>query len=275
MAAKIVLSRLGVPQSSFRRLGLFRHGPMGDPAYVRGVFNSHVTRAGLDGLLQGKTVLEIGPGEGVGTALLAYAYGAQAILMDDGRHAGADLAPYRALAESLAREGLGVPQLDGQAGLDGLLRVCNARYLTQGLESWADLADNSVDLIFSQAVLEHVRLADFDRLLGECRRVLRPGGACSHRIDLSDHLGGGLNNLRFSHDGWESDFLARSGFYTNRIRYHDMLQRFERAGFEVQVLAAERWETLPIPKRRMAPEFQTMQDSDLLVSGFNVILRSG
>jgi len=45
---------------------------------------------------------------------------------------------------------------------------------------------------------------------------------CSHRVDLRDHFGSALNNLRFSDKKWELDWIANSGFYTNRIRLQEM-----------------------------------------------------
>ena len=41
--------------------------------------------------------------------------------------------------------------------------------------------------------------------------MIRPGGLCSHVVDLKDHLGGALNNLRFSQRVWESRTMAGSG----------------------------------------------------------------
>jgi predicted SAM-dependent methyltransferase len=38
------------------------------------------------------------------------------------------------------------------------------------------VADASIDFIYSEHFIEHVTLADAQKLLSECRRVLRPGG---------------------------------------------------------------------------------------------------
>lgn len=272
IAAKMALSRLGIPGSAYRRLGLFRHGPMDDPDYVRAVFDAHVARAGLAGRLEGKTLLEIGPGEGVGTAVLAYAHAARAVLVDSGRYARSDLRNYTMLADALSGDGLRRPPIEDARNVDEILSACGARYLTKGLASWGEIPDASVDLIFSQAVLEHVRKSEFGLLLRECKRVLRPTGVCSHRVDLRDHLGGGLNNLRFSERVWESGIFSRSGFYTNRIRYRRMLTLFEGAGFKVDVTQLRHWDALPIKKRQLAPEFRDLPDDELCIAGFDVML---
>nr|MDA3970256.1 hypothetical protein [Desulfobulbaceae bacterium] len=58
--AKILLSRVPIGYGFWQRLGLFRHGYMDQTPYVLKVFNEHVSRAGLEGRLQGKTILEMG-----------------------------------------------------------------------------------------------------------------------------------------------------------------------------------------------------------------------
>lgn len=130
-----------------------------------------------------------------------------------------------------------------------------------------------MDWIFSQAVLEHVHRHEFMETIQECRRILKPDGVCSHQVDLRDHLGGSLNNLRISEKLWESEFFTKSGFYTNRIQYSKMLDLFRQAGFQVQVTDVSRWETLPILRNKLAREFITVPDEELCVSVFDVILR--
>jgi len=109
-------------------------------------------------------------------------------------------------------------------------------------------------------------------LLKELRRIQRSDGVSSHMISITDVLGGRLNDLRFSERVWESEFMASSGFYTNRIRYSQFLNYFTEAGFVAQVYRLARWKTLPTPRSKMAREFQRLPDSDLQVSGFDVYL---
>lgn len=95
------------------------------------------------------------------------------------------------------------------------------------------ITDKSVDLVFSQAVLEHLRLEQLNSIIKETYRILKPGGCASHRINLKDHLGGGLDNLRFSKRTWESNFIATSGVYTNRLRASEITGIFREVGFEI------------------------------------------
>lgn len=145
--------------------------------------------------------------------------------------------------------------------------------ITNGFESWREIAAESVDLIFSQAVLEHVRKREFLETQEECFRVMKRGAVASHRVDLRDHLGGALNNLRFSEWVWESEFFARSGFYTNRIQMGEMLHLFTCAGFEVQLIETQRWPVLPTPREKLDEIFVSLPDDALNISGFDVLLR--
>lgn len=273
IGAKIVLSRVPTHYAVWQKMGLFRHGRMDTAEYSVGVFASHLERAGLPELLPGKTILEIGPGDSAATALIAKAHGAKSVLLDAGKFATRDLSVYKNLAASMNQSGMSLPPLDDVHSFEKLLDACDARYLTNGLASLRELADQSIDFVFSQAVLEHVRRHEFLEMQRQLARVLRLGGACSHRVDLRDHLGGGLNNLRFKPKLWESDFFARSGFYTNRIQISRMTEIFEMAGFCVELLEVRRWETLPTPRHKMAAEFAALPADELNVSGFDVLLR--
>jgi SAM-dependent methyltransferase len=270
---KLLLSRLPFGYSVWQRLGLFRHGDMDSSDYAIQVFNSHLNKSGFVGMLKGKTVLELGPGDSIATAIIAAAHGAQAILLDTGAFARLEVVPYFALLRDLRERGLTVPNLEGCTNLEMILERCNARYLIKGLESFEDIPDNSVDLIFSQAVLEHVRKKDFFSTQIECRRVLKPNGICSHQVDLRDHLGGGLNNLRFTSKVWESDFFSKSGFYTNRIGCGEMIDICHKAKFTVDVHILSKWDSLPIARKELSNEFKSICDAELCISIFDIILR--
>lgn len=130
-----------------------------------------------------------------------------------------------------------------------------------------------MDFIWSQAVLEHIRKAEFLDTMLELRRIIRPDGVCSHVVDLKDHLGGRLNNLRFPENLWESNFMSSSGFYTNRIRYSEMVDIFAQAGFSVEVVSLKQWQNLPTPKAKMSEKFKNLLDEELCISGFSLLLR--
>lgn len=274
IAAKLVLSRVPMGYRFLSSIGIFRHGRMNDAAYASGVFARHYQRVGLASRQSPFVALELGVGDSVSSAILAKAHGASSCyLVDAGRFADDDLSVYEALIDELRREGADIPGLDGVETLDDLVSRYGGVYLVEGLESLRSLPGEIVDFAWSQAVLEHVRLHEFDATFAELHRILAPDGIMSHRVDLKDHLSGALNNRRFSTAVWEADWMARSGFYTNRISFPEMVSRFERAGFAVEVVNVDRWDELPTPRSKMAPECASIPDDDLLVSGFDVLLR--
>lgn len=270
--AKIILSRIPINYNFWQRVGLFRHGYMDEASYVLNVFNGHVLKAGLERNIQGKTILELGPGDSVSTAIIAACYNCSTILIDVGFFARTDIDSYLKLVESLKNKGLSPPDISKSETIDDVLVACKARYLTHGLTSLSLIEGGTVDMIFSQAVLEHVRKHEFLEIMRECIRVLAPEGVASHSVDLKDHLGGSLNNLRFSESLWESDFFVSSGFYTNRIRLPQMKILFEDSGFTSEIIDIRRWEYLPIKKKYLSQNFLSLSDDDLIVSGFDVLL---
>lgn len=273
IAAKVVLSRVPLPYRAWNRLGLFEHGSMKLPEYSMGVFLSHFGMAGFEGR-SGYTCLEIGPGDSLCSAMIAKAKGAtRCWLVDTGDFAQRDITIYRRMARHLGQLGLLTPPAEALASFDTMLAHCDATYLTGGIDSLRAVPNGSVDLIWSHAVLEHIRRRDFDTLLHEMRRILRPGGVSSHTVDLQDHLGGGLNNLRFPEWLWEADWFARSGFYTNRIGCSEMMLRFKAAGFAAELRNQRDFPALPMPRAKFARAFRDRPEDELCVAGFDVILR--
>lgn len=271
MAGKIVLSRLPAGYRAWERLGLFVHGAMDDPSYAWRVVTEHVARAGWHDL-DGRVVVELGPGDSLATALIARSLGArQTWLVDAGPFARTDLAPYVRLASLLRDKGLAPPAVETFATIGELLDACGARYETNGLAGLSRIAPEAVDLVFSQAVLEHVRLHEFAPLIRELRRILRQGGVASHQVDLKDHLAAGLNNLRFTREVWEAEWMARSGFYTNRLRRREIVEAFEAAGFDARVEGIRRWPSLPIARRSLDPAFRGVPDDELSISQFDIV----
>jgi hypothetical protein len=272
IGAKLVLSRLPASYGVWRKLNLFAHGAMDQADYAVHVFQKHFARARRFGG-RGFVALELGPGDSLSSAIMAAAHGAtHTHLVDVGQFATRDLAVYRDLASHVRAKGMRPPDLERVRDIPGLLEVCHATYHTHGLESMRSIPSESVDFIWSHAVLEHLRRHEFADLMREMRRVLRLQGVCSHQVDLQDHLGGALNHMRISSRWWEADWMAQSGFYTNRLPMSEMLQIFEFAGFTVEVMATERWESLPTPRAALAAEFRTRDTQELLVKGFEVLL---
>lgn len=273
IGAKVVLSRLPVRYSIWRRLNLFGHGAMHRADYALRVFQQHFARTQLQGK-QGFVAIELGPGDSLSSALVAAAHGAsQTYLIDAGPFATSEMVVYREMAAYLRDRGFDPPSLDGVHDVPGLLRACRASYGFRGLDSLREVPTASVDFIWSHAVLEHVRRHEFAAHAQEMRRVLRDNGVGSHQVDLQDHLGGALNNMRIPSRWWEAEWMARSGFYTNRLRRTEIIRTFEEAGFAAAVATMQCWDALPTPRRALADEFAGLDTQELLVQSFELVVR--
>jgi SAM-dependent methyltransferase len=103
------------------------------------------------------------------------------------------------------------------------------------------LADESLDLVTSNSVLEHVRNSLVPELLRDLFRTLRPGGVMVHAIDLRDHMrildyihvrGDWLHSLQYTTREYEAMF-SHQPVYINRLRSCQWRAAIESVGFEV------------------------------------------
>lgn len=269
---KIIASRVPLSYDQWFKLGFFRHGMMDDFTYAKAIVARHTQAAFPDGVPAGATCLEIGPGDSVFTALSARHAGFSfSIMVDVGRFSRCTLEQF----QQAAREaGIEPSRLGAWSSIDEALSALDARYLVEGLQSMKELPDNSVDLVYSQAVLEHIRAPEYTEFIAETHRVLKSGGFSSHQVDLRDHLGGGLNNLRFGSKIWESDLFSSSGFYTNRLSMEDSLAAFDAAGFTILRCEPQCFDRLPIRRDQLAPEFRSRNKSQLQTRDFYLLARA-
>ncbi len=271
--AKLVLSRMPVRKKWWQKFGLFSPGYMLLPDYAIAVFREHYARAGAPPL--GFSYVELGPGDSLATAAIAWAHGAsEGWLIDAGSYAARDIRRYHGLFQALSAMNLprDAAELIECRSVGDMLSRTHCVYREDGLDGLRTVRSASIDMIFSQAVLEHVPRAEFDATAREMKRLLKPGGTGSHVVDFKDHLGGSLHNLRFGDNLWERSWFAkRSGFYTNRLRYSEILAAFHAAGFSVQTVARRTWDAPPLPRRALAEQFRSLSDDDLSVQGATLV----
>ena len=268
---KIIISRLPGNYEFWQKFGLFRHGSMDNHIYAFKVFKSHIDK--VNGWpIDGKKILEIGPGDGISTAIIAASYNASAVLIDSVDHVNNDIDLYIELCSFLKDQSLNPPLITKKDTVGSILQKCNSRYLTDGVDSFAKVDTDSIDIVFSQAVLEHIEKDIFAREIKECFRVSKNKSVSSHEVDLRDHLSENLNNLRFSEKIWESSFFKSSGFYTNRIQLEEMKSFFTDAGFRFKIISVDSWDALPIKKEKLNKYFRSLSDENLKVKVFNVLL---
>jgi hypothetical protein len=133
---------------------------------------------------------------------------------------------------------------------------------------WIDaeiIRRESLDMIYSQAVLEHV-----DDLHGTCRAMhlwLKPGGFISHQIDFSSHgLAEGWNgHWTYSDLVWKL-MRGRRPFLLNREPHSTYIKQIEEAGFEIhcdqKVYVPSPWD-----RKHMAGRFRDISEEDLNTMG--------
>jgi SAM-dependent methyltransferase len=121
-----------------------------------------------------------------------------------------------------------LPELEERFGIT-YLAPRDAR--ATGLEA------ESIDFVTSTDVCEHIPEDDLAQIFRECRRLLRPGGAISCRIDLQDHYAyfdpslSRYHFLRFSDRAW--DIVNSPLHFQNRLREPDYRRLVEAADLEI------------------------------------------
>lgn len=271
---KLVLSRLPISNAFFRKFSIFKHGFMDDPNYSFGVAQKHYLQT-EKWLPENFVALELGPGDSQLSALNMHALGAEKIYMvDAGEFASKDMQVYSDAYEHLLKAEYDLSAIDPDANnVDQFYKQIDTEYLTNGLKSLQKISDDSIDLVWSHAVLEHVRHAEFEDTMKELYRVLKPGAISSHVIDLLDHLEESLNNLRVNTSIWESTFFSSSGFYTNRMRNDEIIDCIEKTGFTIISKQNKVWDSIPISKDKFVAPYNNYSDDNLKIHDIDIVLQ--
>jgi SAM-dependent methyltransferase len=213
-------------------------------AYFTECFHDYHAQLGIDAaqfdsFLTGKRVLEYGPGDTLGVALLMYAHGAEVVDCFDrfSLHAASDksLRVYDALLASLngdARQRAAAAFVEPGRPASGFNPSAIRYHVTaDGLSG----ATKHYDLIVSRAVLEHVGNLEFT--LRDVANALKPDGISIHEVDLRSH---GLDRYQpFDFLTWPEPayrmMFSHKGF-PNRWRLNKYRDLFERVGLHVRAL---------------------------------------
>ncbi len=274
IAIKIVIARLPFNIHIFwRNLGIFRHGNMDDTSYVVSNFNNLLNFASIETKdCNGLNFLEVGAGDSIGSGVVASNFGMSSFIIDVDAFATKNIEFYKKIICEL--DSLNLNSLEKNfISYEEMCEKFDISYLTEGTSSFKNIDDNLIDIIISQACLEHVRKKEFEFFMNENFRVCKKGALSIHSIDFKDHLEYSLNNLRFSEKIWESEFMSSSGFYTNRLRYSDMKKMFLESGFEIVKEDLTSWKELPMKKAKLNKDFINYKESDLLVKEAVVVLK--
>lgn len=252
--------------------------------YFRRCFDEYFPPLGVDknkitDYLAGKQVLEYGPGDVPGVGLLMAAYGAAKVYC-------VDRFPMVALSEKniailndiLAR--LDSPQhaqarpcfrTEGDPASGFNSQVLEYLVRPNGLSGLR----NTVDIIFSRAVLEHVN--DLEASFIDMYQALRPGGVAIHKVDLRSHGLHRRNPLDFL--SWPAFLWSLMYSYKgvpNRWRVNRYREVIAATNFELQSLEPTEFaapEDIRSIRPHLAPAFYNVSDEDLSWLDFWLVLR--
>jgi len=274
MGIKVMVSWIPNKELFFRPFGIiYKLGDMMKPEYSLQVFTSHLKSSNFNP--ENNIILEIGPGDSISTGIIAWSMGAKkSILIDNGNYATKDIKKYKKLIQILKISGYEkAKKLEKCDSFNKLLKTANIIYLNKEFDSLRELESNSIDFCFSQAVLEHIFLEEFKDYISELYRVMKPGGLCSHEVDLKDHLGKSLNSLRFSTVVWESNLFKRAGFYTNRLRCYQLKKIFQMSGFHILKIQLSKWKQIPVKRKWLFKDFKTLDEEELLTKEMYILCK--
>jgi SAM-dependent methyltransferase len=272
--------------------------------YCYAVWLRHLVTLDLYGFkIDGARIGELGPGDSIGSGLAALLSGAS-------QYIGLDLVPFAAKAnleaifDALARmyadrESIPDsgefprlrPTLHAYAFPNHLInrtnfieRIEKIRHeLRSGVNSgpfvrycapWMStdqVATGSLDLVFSQAVLEHVDA--LEETYHAMFAWLRPGGYASHIIDFSAHHLSSFWNGHWAYTDWQWRLVRGCReFLLNRESLGTHLICATKAGFEVLFLKRD-YGNHGLSVEALAPRFQGLDAEDLRTRGAVLILR--
>lgn len=131
------------------------------------------------------------------------------------------------------------------------------------------LSAESMDLVYSNSVLEHVPAAVIGALMREAWRLLRKDGLAVHAVACNDHYAhfdksiSFINFLQFTDREWR--LWNNPLNYQNRLRAPDFIRAAEESGFQVihQARAVRPGTREALETMRLAPEFASYIGEDL------------
>lgn len=165
----------------------------------------------------GKTILEIGPGGNYYLACALLKNGARKVFVIDNENHSFFSKQELAIYTSLYPESIGDDQTINQDKI---------AVLHYGRNGTIPLSDDSIDIVYSNAVLEHVFAPE--KLLQECQRMLRSGGKMMHQIDYRDHIFSQKSLFFLRIPDILFDLLFHNtGMWVNRLRHSQWVHLFQ------------------------------------------------
>ncbi len=186
--------------------------------------------------VSGASILELGPGHNYGAILVLACHGASVVVADrfpvpwDN-----DYHPkfYQSLLEHLTAVRPSLATIPIVECLEASDTGAVVTVIASPAENLSGLATGSIDIVLSNAVLEHAESPA--GVARELYRVTRPGGSGIHQVDFRDHrdFSRPLEYLLLGADDFEAMFVERHGECGRQIRHYEMRGLFEAAGFKI------------------------------------------
>jgi SAM-dependent methyltransferase len=160
-----------------------------------------------------------------------------------------------------------------------LLQQAHVEYKAPADARATRLLPDTVDLVYSNSVMEHVPKDGIRDLMRESMRILRPGGLVLHNVGCNDHyafIDGGIssvNYLRYSESTWRK--WNNSLQYQNRLRAPEFLELAAESGLEViyKRIAVRSGTSEALAKLEVCSEFQRFSPEELAVTTVDFIAR--
>ncbi|MFZ2187717.1 MAG: class I SAM-dependent methyltransferase [Candidatus Moraniibacteriota bacterium] len=239
-------------------------------AYSIAQFKGFLEKIGGTSQIVDKNILELGPGGSIGFGLLALKYGAKKYyVIENISHTfitNKQLLSYRKLLED---NGVLISKyFIKNTANQYAYNPAFIEFIKIGQDSSYKLPDESIDIIYSCAVLEHVH--DLDLCFTEMARVLRRDGIMNHQVDLRDHIFSqkSIWFLNFS-DYWFDKLFKNTGEYVNRKRLSDYEKLIHDKNLEILDLEQNILFDKKLPKNLT----KKYSEYDLRNLSFNILLK--
>lgn len=144
--------------------------------------------------------------------------------------------------------------------------------LIQSSVEQVPLPDESMDIVLSKSLFEHLKPKAVKRCIGEIERMLKPGGIAVIQIDLKDHHDFERPFDFYAIPEWLWRFLTINPIhYANRMRYTEFVALFEkRKKLEILDVATEEV-SKPLPP--LARKFRKFSETELTTVLVTLTLR--
>lgn len=170
-------------------------------------------------------------------------------------------------------------RLKDSSDIETMLNSANIIYKAPADVTRTGLPDNSIDLVYTNAVLEHLPESSIHGLMVEVKRILKKQGVVYHLIGLGDHYASfdkNISTINFlQYPEWLWRIFAKNKIsYHNRLREKQFLEIFESHGIKIKKVNSKTDpHDLEILKTiRVDKHFSGMKDEELAVYKSEVIL---